>query len=143
MKLRIGVVGCGKIADGHIEEIQKLPNAEVAAVCDLEPIMAEQIAVRYGVPRHYSDFDKMLAAERLDVVHVTTPPQSHLPLTVKAVAAGCHIYVEKPIALNFADAQSLIAAAVQGVRKLTINYWPHFDPPGMALRQAVESGAIG
>lgn len=143
MKLRIGVVGCGKIADGHIEEIQKHPQAEAVSVCDLEPIMAEQIAVRYGIPKHYSDFDRMLAAERLDVVHITTPPQSHLPLTVKAVAAGCHVYVEKPIALNCADARKLIEAVEQGGRKLTINYWPNFDPPGLALRNMVESGEIG
>ena len=143
MKLRIGVVGCGKIADGHIEEIQKHARAEVVAVCDLEPIMAEQLAVRYGIPQHYSDFDRMLEAERLDVVHITTPPQSHLPLTVKAVAAGCHIYVEKPIALTFTDARKLIDAVEQGGRKLTINYWPNFDPPGLRLREMVTSGALG
>jgi predicted dehydrogenase len=143
MKLRIGVIGCGKIADGHIEEIQKHPSADVVSVCDLEPIMAEQIAVRYGIPQYYSDFDRMLAAERLDVVHITTPPQSHLPLTVKAVAAGCHVYVEKPIALNCADARKLIEAVEQGGRKMTINYWPNFDPPGLALREAVASGVVG
>jgi predicted dehydrogenase len=142
-KLRIGIVGCGKIADGHVEEIQKNPNAEAVAVCDLEPIMAEQIAVRYGICNYYSDFDRMLAAENLDVVHITTPPQSHLLLTEKAVAAGCHVYVEKPIALNYRDARKLIDTVEMGGRKLTINYWPNFDPPGLALREVIERGVIG
>src|SRR3954447_16530795 len=143
MKLRIGVVGCGKIADGHVEEIQKLPSAEVVGVCDLEPIMAEQLAVRYGIPRHYSDIDAMLAAERLDVLHIATPPQSHLLLTQKAVAAGCHVYVEKPLAMTGTDARLLIETVERSGRKLTINYWPNFDPPGIALRDAVASGALG
>jgi predicted dehydrogenase len=143
MKLRIGVVGCGKIADGHIEEIQKQTVAEVVAVCDLEPIMAEQLAVRYGIPRHYADFDGMLAAERLDVVHITTPPQSHLLLAEKAAAAGCHVFVEKPMALNCADARKLVQAVERAGRKLTINYWYNFDPPGMVLRDLIEGGLIG
>jgi len=58
--------------------------------------MAEQIAVRYGVPRWYSDVAAMLDAEKPDVLHITTPPQSHLALTRQAVAAGCHIFLEKP-----------------------------------------------
>ena len=58
--LNIGIVGCGKIADGHIEEIQKLGCARVLAVCDLEPMLAEQLAVRYSVPHRYADFDRML-----------------------------------------------------------------------------------
>jgi predicted dehydrogenase len=143
MKLRIGIVGCGKIADGHIEEIQKMANAQVIAVCDLEPIMAEQIAVRYGIAKHYCDFDEMLRAEHLDVVHITTPPQSHLLLAEKAVAAGCHIYVEKPIALNYSEARELIGAVERGGRKMTINYWPNFDPLGLALHNMIEHGEIG
>ena len=143
MKLRIGVVGCGKVADGHLEEIQKMANAQITAVCDVEPIMAEQLAVRYSIEKQYCDFDEMLRTEHLDVVHITTPPQFHLPLARKAVAAGCHLYVEKPLALNLSDARELIAAVERSGRKMTINYWPNFDPPGLALRNAVEGGEIG
>jgi predicted dehydrogenase len=143
MKLRIGIVGCGKIADGHVEQVQTIGSAELVAVCDLEPIMAEQLAVRYGIPKYYSDFDQMLAAERLDVVHITTPPQSHLPLTEKAVAAGCHVFVEKPLALTCAAGRKLIEAVERAGRKLSINYWFNFDPQGIALREIVASGEIG
>src|SRR3954471_23757935 len=72
--LRIGIVGCGKIADGHAEILKFLDGAQLVAVCDREPILAEQLAVRFGVPAWYSSLDQMLAAERLDVVHITTPP---------------------------------------------------------------------
>src|SRR5262245_48032130 len=79
MPLRVAVVGCGKIADGHVQEIQKLAGrAQLVAVCDKELLIAEQLARRYGVARHYDDLAQLLEREQPDVVHVTTPPQSHL-----------------------------------------------------------------
>ena len=86
MGLKVAIVGCGKIADGHVEELQKLsPTVKLVAVCDLEPLMAEQLATRYGIPRHYADFDKLLEVEKPDVVHVTTPPMVHKPLALRAL----------------------------------------------------------
>ena len=141
--LNIGIVGCGKIADGHIEEIQKLGGARVLAVCDLEPILAEQLAVRYSVPHRYTDFDRMLSEHRLDVIHVATPPHSHLTLAQKAAEAGCHVFLEKPLALNATDGQRLIACLQQTRRKMTINYWYNFESPALALKEFVAKGNLG
>jgi predicted dehydrogenase len=141
--LNIGIVGCGKIADGHIEEIQKLGCARVLAVCDLEPILAEQLAVRYSVPHRYTDFDRMLSDHRLDVIHVATPPHSHLALAQKAAEAGCHVFLEKPLALNATDGQRLIASLQQTRRKMTINYWYNFESPALALKEFVAKGKLG
>lgn len=141
--LNIGIVGCGKIADGHIEEIQKLGSARVLAVCDLEPILAEQIALRYSVPHQYTDFDRMLSAHRLDVIHIATPPQSHLLLAQKAAEAGCHVFLEKPLALNATDGRRLIESLAQTNRKMTINYWYNFESPALALKEFVAKGDLG
>jgi predicted dehydrogenase len=141
--LNIGIVGCGKIADGHIEEIQKLGCARVLAVCDLEPIMAEQLAVRYAVPHRYADFDRMLSDHRLDVIHIATPPHSHLALAQKAFEAGCHVFLEKPLALNAADGRLLIECLQQTARKMTINYWYNFETPALALKEFVAKGNLG
>ena len=73
-KLKIGLVGCGKIADAHAGEIQKIAAAELVAVCDLERLMAEQLAVRFDIPRYYDDFATLLAEEKPDVVHITVAP---------------------------------------------------------------------
>jgi predicted dehydrogenase len=141
--LKVAIVGCGKIAEGHIEEIKKLPDTSLTAVCDLEPIMAEQIAVRYGIARPYSDFKRLLEEEHPDVVHITTPPQSHYPLAKQALAAGCHLYMEKPLTRTFDESRQLIDAVVAAGKKMTINYWPNFDPPGIDLRALMDSGEIG
>jgi len=143
MALKVAIVGCGKIADAHVEQVQKLPQAEVAAVCDLEVLMAEQIAVRYGIPKWFDDVDVMLAQTRPDVVHITTPPQSHAPLGIKAIDAGCHVFVEKPLSVDAPSGRRLLEYAELKGRKLSINYWPNFDPPALRLRELVDSGVIG
>lgn len=144
MTLKVAIVGCGKIADGHVEEIQKMPEvAEVVAVCDLEILMAEQVALRYRIPAHYDSFDRLLEVERPNVVHITTPPGSHLPLAMKAMDAGAHVYVEKPLTLNHPDSQRLVDYAVSKKKKLTIGYSYLFDPPAIAMRDLVSRGELG
>ena len=144
MALQIAVVGCGKIADGHVEEIRKLPGlAQLVACCDREPLMAEQLAARYRIPRHYARFEELLERERPDVVHVTTPPASHLPLAGWALDAGCHVYVEKPLAPTAREAQALVERAVAAKRQLTTGWTYHFDPPALEMRRLVAAGVVG
>jgi predicted dehydrogenase len=144
MSLKVVLIGCGKIADGHIEEIQKMPaKATMVAVCDLELLMAEQAATRYGIPQYYDQFDRMLEREKPDVVHIATPPQSHLALTKMAMEAGCHVYVEKPLTLRHCDSVELIALAEHNRRKVTIGYTYLFDPPAEAMRALIKQGTIG
>ena len=141
--LRVALVGCGKIADAHIEEVQKLRNAKIVGVCDLEPLIAEQLAIRYAITSHYSDFTAMLREQLPDVVHITTPPASHLSLVREAVRCGAHVYIEKPFALNSTEARLLIDVVERADRKLTVNYWPNFDPPALALHTLLAEGKIG
>jgi predicted dehydrogenase len=142
-ELRVGIVGCGKIADGHAEVLKFLPGAKLVAVCDREILLAEQLAVRTGVPQWYDDLGAMLAAEQLDVVHITTPPAVHLALTRQCVAAGAHVFLEKPLALTAADSAALIEAVENSGRRMSINYWPNFDPPAMEFKKMLAQDAIG
>ncbi len=144
MSLKVAIVGCGKIADGHVEEIAKMPAlARVVAVCDRELLMAEQLATRYGVPAFYESFERLLERERPDVVHITTPPQSHLPLARLAVGAGAHVYVEKPLTPTLADSRALVALVEQAGKKLGIGYTYYLDPPALEMRRLIADGAIG
>jgi len=143
MTLKVVLVGCGKVADQHVREIRTLPIARVVAVCDQEPLMAEQLAFRYGIGKHFSNFDRMLEETTPDVVHVITPPQTHLSLAKKGLDAGCHIFVEKPLAVDSKEAEYLIDYAERKNRKLTIGYTYYFDPIMRALRQMVDSDVLG
>ncbi|HXV13460.1 MAG TPA: Gfo/Idh/MocA family oxidoreductase [Candidatus Krumholzibacteria bacterium] len=143
VKLKVAIVGCGKIADAHVEEVGKLAAAEVVAVCDREPLMAEQLAARYGVPRHFSDFAALLTEVRPDVVHITTPPQSHLALAAQSLDAGCHVYIEKPFALNRAESLTIIEHARRVARKVTVGHSFAFDPLTVELRRLRDEGFLG
>lgn len=144
MELRVAVAGCGKVADMHAEEIQKMPGiARIVAAYDLELLMAEQLSSRYNIPKYYDDMDKMLSIDRPDVVHITTPPHSHLSLATKALDAGCHVYVEKPFTMNYDEAVKLIEHALQAERKLTIGYTFLLDPPALAMREILANDLLG
>ncbi len=144
MVLKVAIVGCGKIADGHVEEVRKMPElACVTAVCDLESLMAEQLARRYSIPAYYGDFEMLLNKERPDVVHIATPPASHLALARMALTAGCHLYIEKPLTLNLRETEELIRLANEADRKLTVGYSYLFDPPSLEAHKLVNSGYVG
>ncbi len=141
--LRIGIVGCGKIADGHVEQVRAIGRGEVVAVCDREPLMAEQLKVRFGVPSAYTDMSEMLRRERLDVVHIATPPDSHVTIARAALNAGCHTFVEKPFALTEAQAREILDCAQQAGRRVCVNYLYNFESPGLELEKLIAAGSLG
>ncbi len=120
-----------------------VPGARIVAVCDIEPLMAEQLAVRYGIPNQYSSLAAMLDAEKPDVLHITTPPKAHLALTRQAVSAGCHVFLEKPVALHHAEVQAIVEAANAAGKKLAVNYWPQFEVQALELRRLYQEGVLG
>ena len=80
--VRVAIVGCGKIANQHVQAVQRIPGSSVVAVCDREPLMARQLAERFRIRGCFADVEDMLRATSPDVVHVTTPPQSHVSLLI-------------------------------------------------------------
>lgn len=141
--IRAAIVGCGKMADQHAVQIQKISSAKVVAVCDAEPLMARQIAERFEIPAWFTDVDEMLASARPDVVHVTTPPQSHLEIGKKCVQAGVSAYIEKPFTLNTADAVHLIDLADRKGVKLTAGHNGQFTHAMNQMRRLVAENFLG
>lgn len=141
--LRVGIVGCGKIADSHVEQARATGRAEVVAVCDREPLMAEQLAVRFGIPARHTDLQEMLRVERLDALHVATPPDSHVAIACQALELGCHVFVEKPFALTGDAAATILAAAARADRLVAVNYLYNFVVPGLELNDALRAHTLG
>src|SRR5215813_8795053 len=94
--LKVAIVGCGKIADTHASQIQRIEDCKIVAACDTELLMARQLCDRFPISRYFSDLNSLLTEARPDVVHITTPPTSHFEVARKCLEAGCHVYVEKP-----------------------------------------------
>lgn len=141
--LRVGIVGCGKIADAHVEEVRNAPGAELVAVCDIEPVLADQLADRYQIPHRYTSLQEMLDREHLDVLHITTPPSSHLDLTLLGVNAGAHIFIEKPVAFDGIGTDRVIAAVERAGKKMSVNYWLNFETAAQRLRSMIAAGELG
>jgi predicted dehydrogenase len=141
--MRIAVVGCGQIADAHIEEVRKIPGAEVVAVCDANVHMAEQASARYGIPGLYTDLGRMMEEAKPDVVHITTPPASHRAIAKKVIECGAHAYVEKPFTVTAAEAEELADQAQRAGRLLCVGHSNAFDSSFLRLRTAAEQGELG
>lgn len=141
--IRIGIVGCGKMAEQHVMQIRRIPDTEIAAVCDTEPLMARQLAERYGINYHCKDVNEMLQQAKPDIIHITTPPHSHYNLGRLCLAAGSHVYMEKPFTLNTAEAEDLIQLAKQSDRKITAGHNAQFTHTMIRMRELVKGGYLG
>ncbi|HET6437721.1 MAG TPA: Gfo/Idh/MocA family oxidoreductase [Anaeromyxobacter sp.] len=139
---RVLVVGCGQICDAHVQEARRA-GAEVVAVCDASPAMAEQAAARLAVPAAHADLAEALATYHPDVVHVTTPPQTHLAVAVRALEHGAHVYVEKPATLDAREAAVLSDVARERGLLVCPGHNLLFDPAVRRLRELVDNGVLG
>jgi predicted dehydrogenase len=141
--LKIGIVGCGKIADAHASQIQRIKGCEIVGVCDREPLMAQQLQERFPVAKCFSDLTQLLHEARPDVVHITTPPQSHFSIASACLEAGCHVYVEKPFTVHEDEARKLIALAEKNGLKLTAGHDDQFTHVARRMRNIVQKGYLG
>jgi len=144
--VRIGIIGCGGIANGkHMPSLKKLDNVEMVAFCDIIEERAKEAAEKYGVEgaKVYVDYNEMLKNEALDVVHVCTPNNVHAPATIAALEADCHVMCEKPMAKTVAEAQAMLDAQKRTGKKLTIGYQNRFTAENTYLHEACENGDLG
>src|SRR5437867_9085636 len=141
--IRVAIIGCGKVANQHAVHIQRMPGAEIVAVCDTEPLMAKQMYERFNVQKCFTNPEEMLDAVKIDVVHITTPPQSHFALGKTCLAAGCNVYIEKPFTLNAADTHELIRLANHKRVKLTAGHNAQFTHAMIRMRELVGNGYLG
>lgn len=141
--IRVAIVGCGKIADQHVQAIRRIPSSTVVAVCDREMLMARQLAERFRIAGCFDDVGAMLRSAAPDVVHVTTPPQSHHALGLQCLEAGSHVYIEKPFTVTATEACSLIEVAQACGLSVTAGHNYQFTAEMMQMRRLVEQGFLG
>ncbi len=141
--LRAGIVGAGYISDFHLKAIVRQENAELVAICDMNEQAANKLAASHPGTKVYTDLALMLKEARLDVVHVLTQPDSHLPLAKMVIEAGCHAIIEKPVTVNSADAESLSALAKEKNVSVAINHNFVFSRPFNDLKTVLDAGELG
>ncbi|MBR6675977.1 MAG: Gfo/Idh/MocA family oxidoreductase [Clostridia bacterium] len=145
-KVRVGIIGCGGIANGkHLPGLKTVPEVEMVAFCDIIVERAEAACKAYGTAdaKFYENYKDLLADESIDVVHVCTPNISHSFITVDALEAGKHVMCEKPMAINSAEALKMLEAAKRTGKKLSIGYQNRQRPDSLYLKDICDRGDLG
>jgi predicted dehydrogenase len=141
--LAVGIVGAGYIADYHVSALRAVPGVEVRAVCDLRGSAAARFAEAQGIPASYGDLAEMLRSEKLDAIHVLTPPNAHVAPALQILDAGVDVLLEKPLAHTLAGCEALESAARQSGARCGTSHNFLFTKPYERLMADVSSGRLG
>ena len=141
--VRVGLLGYGAIGHEHNRAVHAVPGLELAAVCDTSPGRLTAAAAHAPGIASYTDADRLLADESVDLLVVSTPPSTHALWSSRALAAGKHVVVEKPFAIRTEEADAILAEA--GDRGLLAAVYQNrrFDPDHRAIRRAADAGLLG
>lgn len=140
--LTVGLVGCGGIGKVHAGSWQQVEGATIIGVCDVSASAAEAMAAKTGAPA-FGSIDAMLAAGVPDIVDVCVPPCDHSGAVLAALAAGCHVICEKPLARTVAEAQAIVDAAAVSGKLLMTAFCHRFHAPILFAKQLIEEGKLG
>ena len=144
--LKIGIIGCGGIANGkHMPSLKPIKNVELVAFCDLFAEKAIQAAEQYGTPdaKVYTDYKELLNDKTIDVVHVCTPNKSHAEISIASLRADKHVMCEKPMARNSVDALEMVKVAKETGKKLTIGFQHRHKAESTFLKKVIDRGDLG
>jgi predicted dehydrogenase len=142
-RLKVGVIGLGAISGAHTGAYRALPSADLVAVCDAAAEWLEYCRAQLGVARAFGDYRELLALPELDAVSVCLPTHLHAPVTMAALEAGKHVLVEKPMAMDAAEAESMAQAARRAGRVLMISHNQRFGPDVQYLKRYIDAGSLG
>jgi predicted dehydrogenase/nucleoside-diphosphate-sugar epimerase len=141
-RLRVGLVGAGYISEFHARAVRRVPNARLVGVTDSVTSRAASLAARFDIPSVFPTMEAMIN-EGVDVIHVLTPPETHAQLAIAALKSGCHVLVEKPLAMNAEEVDCISAAAAAAQKSVCVNHSLLYDRFVSKALGLVRSGAIG
>ncbi len=144
-KVRVGIIGCGWIAEAHMAQYKKCPDVEIVAGSDIIPGKAAKFFEKMEVEGAacYESTEEMLAKEKLDVVSVCTYNSQHAPCAIQAMKAGVDVMLEKPFTVTLDEAIEVMKVEKETGRLLSIGFQPRMDENMKMIKKIVESGELG
>lgn len=142
-RLRVAVVGLGRMGQIHASNVARLPNACLYAVASRRPDVAQQVAERYHATRWYTDFDQLFADAQLEAVVIATGCTEHAPYIIQAAQRRLPVFTEKPIGFTLEDTDRVLTAVAQTGVPFQVGFMRRFDPGYAAAKQKIGEGAIG
>jgi predicted dehydrogenase len=143
-KVKWGIIGCGDVTEKKSgPALQKIEDSELAAVMRRTGELAKDYAERHNVPRWYDKAEDLIEDSEVNAVYIATPPSTHKKYTVMAAKAGLPVYVEKPMARNYKEAQKMIKVCQKNEVQLHVAYYRRAMPRFLKIKELLEAGAIG
>jgi predicted dehydrogenase len=142
-RLRVAVLGSGFIARYHARAVAELPGAELAAAANWRPESLARLAAECGIPRTTTDWRELVGDPEVDAAVVATPNSLHAEQAIAFLDAGQHVMVEKPMAMDVAEADAMVAAAERSSARLMVAHCWRFHPAVLALRDRIAAGELG
>jgi predicted dehydrogenase len=139
----VAIVGCGIIAQTHLQALKRTRNLKVVAVCDTDKSKAVATSKEWKIEHFYTDFSKMLDEENISIISILTPPPSHAPLAVEAIKKGMNVIVEKPLTMTTEEADPIINALRGSDSKMTVVYHFLFSKAMLEALSLIRAGGIG
>src|SRR3954467_1941277 len=141
--VRFGLVGFGAWGQFHAQSIAGNPEAQLVAITAPSAASREAAAKAYPAARIFADHREMLAQTKLDLVDVVTPSHTHLEIATDALNAGCHLLLEKPMAIRVEDCRAIIQLAEKRGRQLAVGHEMRLSPQWGEIKRMIERGTIG
>jgi len=141
-KIKFALIGCGSVLKKHAESINRIKKAKLVAVCDIDSERAKEYGREYKVP-YYTNPDKMVENEDINVISILTPSGSHVQIAMNLIKHKKHYVIEKPLALRLEDADTLIKACDESNVKLFVVQQNRFNPPIKKLKEAIDKNKFG
>ncbi|WP_211879253.1 Gfo/Idh/MocA family protein [Pseudarthrobacter albicanus] len=142
MTVKAAVIGCGDVSTVHFGAIAKLDDVELVAVCDTDPGRLAAAVAAYGVPG-FADHLSLLAEQKPDVVHISTPHDQHAALAADCLERGVNVIVEKPLAHTLEEGRRLIEAAARSSAKIAVCFQNRYNATAQAMHALLNSGELG
>ena len=142
MPIRVAFAGTG-FSRVHARFAQTMPDVEMVAVVNHRPESMAAFAGEFNIPRHYTRLEELIADGEVDAISINTPNYLHASQTIAALNAGIHVMVEKPMAMNAAEAEAMVAAATESGSLLMVAHCFRFDPEVQWLKTQVDAGKLG
>lgn len=143
-QIRWGIIGCGDVTEVKSgPAFNKVPNSRLVAVMRRDAAKAEDYARRHQVPKWYTDAQELIDDPEVNAIYIATPPLQHEEFTLKAIAAGKPVYVEKPMSLNASSAKIMEETAAEHDVKLVVAHYRRRQPLFLKVKELLETKTIG
>ena len=145
-KVRVGIIGTGGMAQGHIANLLEHPDAEITAICDIKPEALARSAERHpGLKsaKQFSDYKELIASGLTDAVQIITPHTLHYEMIMNSLDKGLHVFSEKPMVCSAQHAHSVLSKIEESGKVFVLGYQRHYQPEFLYIKNKIASGEYG